>query len=455
MISLTDSRAETTFALLVIVPLCCFLLMGARRTRRKSAGVALLLAAVLTLLAWFIVEKWWRPFPDPLPLRLCLAVAVCIALFVGVWVYRGRRVVTAVLCACTILGTWGLINVQYQQFATIQSLAPQPVSSHMDLATFQAQASAPQQGERSVGALVTLPLPGYPSSEGGSEFPARDAVAYVPPAYWEHPEIQLPVVVLLAGNPGEPMDWFRDGQGEDTAEQYQTQHGGVAPIIVSVDGTGSWAGNPICVDGPEFKVQTYLEKDVPRRIKELFRVNPDTRSWTIGGLSYGGTCSLQVVTRSPQVYGAFLNFSGQAEPTVGDHETTVAQFFGGSEEKFQAVNPEHLLRAAAGKDTYAGITGRFIAGESDPESVAALRHLHELAGAAGIESTMETVPGGHSFQVWRRALAETLPWAAEHGGLGAQVATALGSTTATDSAARATATPSTSSQALPAIQHSH
>lgn len=417
MISLTDSRAEGVFVLLVTIPLFLFLLIGVRRRRRTALIVALVLAAVLGLLAWFIVEKWWRPFPDALPWRICAAVASSLALFIGVWVYRGRRVLTAVLCALSIVGTWGLINVQYQQFATVESLDPEPVSSHMDLPAFQALRSAPRQNGRTVGALVTLPLPGYPATAGGSAFPAREAVAYVPPAYWEHPEIALPVLVLLAGNPGEPMDWFRDGQGEDTADRYQAQHGGVAPIIISVDGTGSWAGNPICVDGPELKVRTYLEKDVPRRVKETFRVNEDTRTWTIGGLSYGGTCSLQVVANSPQVYGSFLDFSGQAEPTVGEHRATVEQFFGGSEEKFQAVNPEALLTKAAGTDTYAGIGGRFIAGSADGESVAALRHLHELAGAAGISSTMETVPGAHSFQVWRRALADTLPWVAERGGL--------------------------------------
>ncbi|MFC8936215.1 alpha/beta hydrolase-fold protein [Rhodococcus sp. NPDC057135] len=32
------------------------------------------------------------------------------------------------------------------------------------------------------------------------------------------------------------------------------------------------------------------------------QVNPDPRAWAIGGLSYGGTCALQLATNYPQIF---------------------------------------------------------------------------------------------------------------------------------------------------------
>lgn len=43
--------------------------------------------------------------------------------------------------------------------------------------------------------------------------------------------------------------------------------------------------------------------------------------------------------------------------------------------------------------------------------------LAEAAGRAGLEMQGRTYPGGHTWSVWSRALADQLPWAAERMGL--------------------------------------
>ncbi|MBZ8177103.1 esterase family protein [Corynebacterium poyangense] len=419
LISLTDHKAAFAIALLVGIPLVTLFVIGLKKERRMVFLGVIVAALCGAVAVWAFIEKVWHPFPDSIPVQVYAGGAVALAMYLGALVFKRRRILCFFLAICATGGAWGIANLHYQEYPTARSLDPQPISRRMDFATFQKLVAAPTLDGRQVGALVQVPLAGYPAQDGGSGYPARNAFAYIPPAYWTHPAINLPVVVLLAGNPGEPEQWFTTAEGEATVDEFQANHDGISPIVISVDGTGSWTGNPICVDGPDLKVQSYLARDVPRLIKERFRVNPDTKTWTIGGFSYGGTCSLQVVTNAPDVYGSFLDFSGQAEPTLGDHKQTVDTFFGSNEQAYQAVNPETLLRNAEAKKSYSGIAGKFIAGEDDHESVAALQHLNDLAGKAGMVTEFQTLPGAHSFRVWRVALRETLGWAAQRGGLSA------------------------------------
>lgn len=383
--------------------------------KRPRTSWALIISLVLTAVVWLVLEKIWRPFPDPVPLRVYLASAASAFVVLSALVVRGWRIRLILPAVLSIAAAWGCANLVYQQYPTLASLHPAPQAVRMDYQEFQKLSLPPTIDGEAAGALVSIPATGEVSG-----FKARDAVAYVPPAYWTKPELKLPVLVLMAGNPGQPMQWFSNGQGEITADNYQAQHDGIAPVIISVDATGSLTANPLCIDGPEDQVQTYLSRDVPELIHQHFpRINPDQRSWTIGGLSYGGTCALQVITNSPRAYGNFLNFSGQAEPTIGSHKETLDRFFGGSEQAFEAINPATILsRAAADKDQrFRGIAGRFVAGERDQSSGEALAKLNDLTQQVGMRTEFTTVPGAHSYEVWRVALRENLDWVVRRGGI--------------------------------------
>lgn len=389
-----------------------------RRTARIRTAIALAAGVIAPVAAWLVLEVIWKPFPDHVPAAIYAAggvvvfVALALLLQPAGWV---RRIGLAVATAVAVASASGIANLTYQQYPTLGSLDPEPLAVNMTWDQFQTARRVPVIDGVESGALVTVPMDGTDSG-----FDARDAVAWVPPAYWTRPDVKLPVLVLLVGSPGDPGDWFSSGQATLTADEFQVDHGGVAPIIISVDPTGSYTGNPGCVDGPDVKMDTYLGSDVPELIRDRFRVNPDQRTWTIGGLSYGGTCALQIVTNHPDAYGSFLDFSGEAEPTLGSHDKTVQVLFGGDEDAFERVNAANLLEGAANGTNpadYSHIEGRFIAGEKDVASVDALRHLDELARGAHMSTTFEVLPGGHSYQVWRAALQRTLPWVAERGGI--------------------------------------
>lgn len=406
--SLTGTAATTVY-LSCLALAVLFILLGLRhaRNRRRVLGSLLITVAVIAAV-WLLLEVIWKPFPESAPAYIYLAGGISLWALTGVVLQRGRRGLLALATVLALIGTAGTLNLAYQLYPTVRSLNPVPAAVHMNLEQFRATTTPPEINGREVGALVSFHLAGVSSGFNG-----RDAVAYIPPAYWTRPALKLPVIVLLAGNPGDPMQWFTSGEAEQIADDRQAAHEGAAPIVVSVDGTGSYSGNPVCVDGPELRVQTYLAVDVPDQLKATFRVDPDQSHWTIGGLSYGGTCSLQVITNAPESYGSFLDISGQAEPTVGSHRDTVNQFFGGDEAAFNAVDPAHLLQSRR----YAGIEGRFVAGTQDPAAREALSHLNDLANAAGMVTTYSEVTGAHTFETWRQGLLENFEWAAQRGGL--------------------------------------
>lgn len=363
---------------------------------RKRDFVSFLIAAAIAVVAYFALKHWDVPF------YLFLAGLVPIAAVVSLAHHAGRRLLMTVIAVFSTLAVAGLANMEYQSYPDIGSLDPNPVAQEMDLAQFKSMKSSDSA------AIVHLDLPGTVSG-----FVARQATAYIPPAYWTRPELNLPVLVLLHGNPGGPEQWFGSGEAAETADAFQRANGGVSPIVVAVDATGSETANPICADSDVAHVMTYLTTDVPQGIKHSFRVDQDQKHWTIGGLSYGGTCSLQTITKHPESFGQAVDISGEAEPTIGNHAATVAKFFGGDEAAYQAINPAHLLKTT----TYPDHQVVFIAGNQDKASVKALSQLNAAAREAGMATFYTTRPGGHSFEVWRPGLREVFAWVARRGGL--------------------------------------
>lgn len=300
------------------------------------AAVTLFLAALVALAVWV---AWRKPY------RILVRAALISALFTGAFwllydviiipymeklmpiLYPGIALLAFIIplsinkrgivaIAATILPAMGLTNAAYDQYATLADLLPSRNIVPLTYQEFQHQQAAPTIDGNPVGALVSVDIP---ASKSG--FPARTSLAYIPPAYWSG--AHLPVVVMMAGNPGSPGQWFGPLNAQAALQNFQAAHHGVAPIVFSIDATGSTNGNPLCIDGPEYKVHTWLADDVPTGIKRMFTVDSDQNHWTIGGLSYGGTCALQVVTNSPSSYGTFISYAGQGEPIYKDHTTTL------------------------------------------------------------------------------------------------------------------------------------
>jgi S-formylglutathione hydrolase FrmB len=260
----------------------------------------------------------------------------------------------------------------------------------------------PPAGLPAVGQVTAVPIPGIVSG-----FSAGDAWIYLPPAYATVPRARLPVLILMAGQPGEPRNWFDGGDLAATMDSYAAAHAGLAPVVVVPDWLGTSGGNPLCVDSPAAGNDwTYLTVDVHDWILDRLQVDPDPAHWAVGGLSAGGTCALQLATRDPAAYPTVLAFSTQDHPVLETGEDTVDTVFGGDRDAYDAADPMALLATG----TFPGSAAFFAAGEDDDVYGPRTTAVYEAARDAGMDVRYATLPGGHDFVVWSAALELAVPW---------------------------------------------
>ncbi|MDN5570445.1 MAG: esterase family protein [Propionibacteriaceae bacterium] len=403
------------------------------RTRHLRWFTQVLVVAagpVVGVLAWWAVDVAWHPVADGIGRYVWAWLGAC-AVVVAQAVTRRRRqreprrgvgraigaaagsmggVVAVALAALLAINAHfgayptlaAALGVGYRT-ATMGQLpaaqndpgdAPRPAGPL--LASWTPPADMPATGQ-----VITAEIPASDPA-----FVPRTGLVYLPPAYLTARRPVLPVLVLLAGQPGEPRDWLTAGSLQTTMDAWAMTHEGLAPVVVIPDPLGSAAANPLCSDAHLGRVATYLQSDVPDSITRNFQVDTDRSRWAIAGLSNGGTCALQVVTRDPTQYHSFLDLSGELHPTLGSEEQTIAQGFGGDRAAYEANDPLTLL----GRNTYPGIAGIFSVGADDPAYLPAAQQLDAAARAAGMTTELRTYPGGHGWNVWSTALSDQLDW---------------------------------------------
>lgn len=417
--SLVSGPLPTVVTSVGVVGLVVLVVSRRRPHLLRSVPISLLAAAALTALGWVVVEKIWRGFPDPIQIAVYVWIGVGLLglLLLVPRIVAARRwwtKILAVLAAVAVVATAALqVNLVFAAYPTVGSALGLDAAEQVGLAEATDRSTDPITGSPlesvwtappdlpSGGRILDTPIPGTTSG-----FSARNAQVYLPPAYFAPRRPLLPVLVLMAGQPGAPDDWLTGGRLVQTMDAYAADHGGLAPVVVVADATGSAVANPLCVDSPLGNVATYLSTDVPTWVRATLQVNPDPRSWAVGGLSYGGTCALQMATNFPQVYPTFLVLSGQLEPTLGDKQRTLDAAFGGSEAAFEAVNPMNLMATRR----YDGSAGVFVVGADDPEYKGYAAQLVAAARAAGMDVQYLEVPGGHSYQTWSEGLRREIGW---------------------------------------------
>jgi S-formylglutathione hydrolase FrmB len=407
------------------------------------AGAALLLAWDRTSLRWwvvpvaaaatavvvaaslFVLEVIWRPWPEVLPVSVVTwsALAVLGVALATVRAIRGRdwRRRAAFATAGLVAVGWGFaaVNREYGYLPTVGTvlgLAPANSAPLPERPPPQSDTDRPRPGqplEQIWRAPPDLPTAGRvvrdtPIPATMSKFPGRPAWVYLPPAYLVANPPELPVLVLIAGQPGTPRNWFDGGHLAQTMDQFAALHMGLAPIVVVPDPLGDLLANPLCLDSTLGQAETYLSRDVPDWIRRTFAVDPDPAGWAIGGFSFGGTCGLQLALRAPAVYRLFLDIAGQEEPTLGSRSRTVAAAFGGDEAAFRRVNPSDEMAHERFPDT----AGAFVVGSEDPAVKQLLRGLDESAARCGMDTQWLEIPGAHSWQVAAEGLRQALPWLA-------------------------------------------
>ena len=349
---------------------------------------------------------------DPLPRIASLAVFLigfAVALAALQRVGWQRRIVSVVAVVVVVLAGGSLVNNYFSDFLTVRELLGLPAADQVDVdsivkpgqSTGPAASDTTTSGQMpSAGEVTSVAIPGPKSG-----FVAREAVIYLPPAYGRSSR-RLPVMVMMAGQPGAPDDWMHGPQLSVTLDAYAAAHGGVAPVVVVADQLGAPTADPLCVDSPNGNVFTYLTVDVPEWIRTNLGVDPDHRHWAAGGLSAGGTCELELALRAPDVYAVFVDLSGEDALLNGSQDDTVTAYFGGDVAAWQQLQPLTLLAA----QQYPNTSGVIGVGADDADFRPQAQKILAGAHAAGIDTKYIEVPGAHTFDVWGELSRQSLPW---------------------------------------------
>lgn len=398
---------------------------GRRSWFLKVAAAAAAAFALVASVHWALINVF-SVFPENIPDAVLLwvvpGVAALILLLLGMprsaWRRRAGGLVAALLVASLsavqINAYFGLNKTVSDLFGTAlariptleQELMRQPGQSDgAVLRGWSPQGDVPAEGE-----LRKAFIPGEKSGMN-----TREAYIYLPPAYFAQNRPALPVLVLVAGQPGGPADWLTGGALQSHMDAFAASHGGVAPVVVVPDPNGSQSANTMCMDSRIARADTYLSEDVPNWIKSTLAVDSNHNRWAAGGFSFGGTCALQLGTRHPDLFPAVLSFSGEAEPAIAkERQKTIDASFPGDPEAFNRQTPLAIMK----QQRFDGSALYLTAGQDDPEFVAYLRTLAAAATEAGFTVRAHEVEHtGHSWDTSSKRIADALDFLAERWGM--------------------------------------
>lgn len=403
------------------------------RLGRMQEFLAALVGGVLGYVLVWLISDVWMVFGVNLELLAMAAVALAFALLALLIVVivdsnNVRRVIAAVTVPLVIASSALLIDMSYGEYTTIGSLfnAPnyRPLGRHTvrrasgttSVAQWRLMAGEgrtpimPGQGE-----VRRVPIP--PTASG---FVAREADVYLPPAALSKRPPRLPVMIMLAGQPGSPDRFFEASGIVDMLNEYAAAHDGLAPIVVSPDQNGSAAHNSLCADTPVYgKAETYLTIDVTDWIKGHLPVSHSPSQWLIGGFSQGGTCSTQLGPAHPELYGHIFAADGELEPTDRTRENTIDRYFAGNVKDYERHVPTHIIA----EHTPSSQTMFSAAGSWDRNS----QRNQEAIGQAALRSGMQVIAvvvhnAGHDWHTVQASLKPALERFCRQTGLGDDVA---------------------------------
>ncbi len=222
-----------------------------------------------------------------------------------------------------------------------------------------------------------------------SGFAARDAGIYRPPAALVPEPPQLPLVIMLMGQPGNPDPSYIG----EVLDDYAKDHSGLAPIVIVADQIGPNQDDTLCVDSSKYgNVESYIMKDVVSFAKENLNILNDPKYWTIAGYSNGGQCAISLGAKYPEVFGNILDISGEEFPGAENPAANLAGIFHGDQAAYDAQKPVNIMAGKKYQDT----TAIFTAGSLDAPYVQAAKTVYDAATQAGMATTYYEVPNaGH------------------------------------------------------------
>jgi|SoiMethySBSTD1v2_1073268.scaffolds.fasta_scaffold77818_3 enterochelin esterase-like enzyme len=237
----------------------------------------------------------------------------------------------------------------------------------------------------------------------------QPAYVYLPPGYASPANLDrhYPVVYLLHGWPGGPLDWFRAAPTQRIVDAMLADRLIQPMLVVAPDDNGGWLHDSEMlnqVGGPQ--LETYLTRTVVGYVDAHFRTVADRAGRAIGGMSSGGYGALNLGLRHQDVYSVIL-----AEMPYGDPGQAALALLGGSRALWAANAPGHYIPTMTFSHPMAV---DLLSGPHDGQRLEA-RQLAGMLRDRGQPAVYTQVAGaGHTWRSAGRELPYALAFAGQH-----------------------------------------
>jgi enterochelin esterase-like enzyme len=220
-------------------------------------------------------------------------------------------------------------------------------------------------------------------------------LVYTPPGYDPAAKQTYLVLYLLHGYSDAEDAWTSVGRANIILDNLIARGRAKPMLVVMPLGygnkqviAGGWAGlrNTAIWQDSVTKFRDILLSEVIPQVEKTYRVNADSNSRAIAGLSMGGTQSLFIGLNAPDRFAWIGAFSS-----------------GGLDENFDRAHP------TVNEGINARLRLLWIGCGQQDWLIGTNRKLVDWLKSKGVKLTWVETPGTHSFTLWRRYLAEVAP----------------------------------------------
>lgn len=231
----------------------------------------------------------------------------------------------------------------------------------------------------------------------------------LPPGYASHPGRRYPVLYLLHGVPGEPVQFLNIGQVA-TVEATLVAAGRMKPVIMVMP-TGSWAylADEEWANGVRRGNgwETFVAHDLVSAIDARYRTIRGGRGRGLAGLSDGGYGALNIGLHHPGEFGLLESWSGYM---IAER---IPAIFGHSARRLAYNSPATQIASVAPRLRADHTYIWFYIGAGDPLAAQNRAFAAELV-TLGVAHHFFEPRGGHTWWLWRSQMAGALVTASDH-----------------------------------------
>ena len=209
---------------------------------------------------------------------------------------------------------------------------------------------------------------------------------YTPPNYEKLPG-RLPVLYLLHGGEGDDTVWTEFGRAHAIIDNLLAEKKATPMVVVMADGYAYGWDSGVAADKQQADFLKDLKEDLIPFVQANYRVSPNREQRALAGLSRGGAQTLNIGPKHLDLFSRLGVFSAGGNTNAETSDFTA--------KNASALNSKLKL-------FWLGM------GTEDP-SFANANRFSEFLKANGVKHTYRTIPGAHTWTVWRKFLNEMAP----------------------------------------------